>query len=58
MFTWLTGSDSTYRNWADGFPKQDNRCVQMQENGEWISQPCSGEDAPYDKFICEKSMLS
>ena len=55
-YTWRSGSDSTYENWADGFPEENNRCVLMQENGKWISGPCNAN--PTQRYVCENGICN
>jgi len=38
---WLDGNNSTYRNWVDGGPTTEYRCVVIIINGKFIDLPCS-----------------
>ena len=47
---WYDGNPSTYRNWAQGEPDEDdNRCIVYKSNGEFKDQSCSSEK----RFTCQ-----
>ena len=47
---WLSGSDSTYRNWKDGEPNDSGDCGSIQDGDKWSDTEC---DDKYH-YLCEK----
>ncbi|KAF7692897.1 secretory phospholipase A2 receptor-like [Silurus meridionalis] len=53
---WTDGGNSTYRNWASGFPQSSSSgdCVSLWPGGQWYSVLCSND---YHFTLCDTSTI-
>ncbi|KAI5093167.1 secretory phospholipase A2 receptor [Silurus meridionalis] len=53
---WTDGGNSTYRNWASGFPQSSSSgdCVSLGFGGQWHSVPCSNN---FQYTLCYTSTI-